>query len=320
MILTPKILVVVSLFCIAFLCWGQFKLLLPVSIFYTAIEVQQQRIIDINEENDNNNDGNTDLCQLYAPECESLEVVRQKWNYQAEYNQTWCCEEHVYLRQAVLEMWDALTELRVPAWMESGSALGIARHNGTQIPWEYDADISIIVSTDPKNISMGVVPYPEELYTPLVLENGKKKQAKKWCNRMLSRLQSNMNATRHRQNNPYSTRVESVEWTYRFIKFWGNGEGQFNFYKHWHLVDNRTIISQVDLFAVMPVGEAKVIDGIMRTPFGYGPKKHNDKEYQYYQFPPSECQFVSKLLFLVCGVASKPPQCAATNQNQLSLI
>eukprot|EP00546_Thalassionema_frauenfeldii_P006358 CAMPEP_0178925770 /NCGR_PEP_ID=MMETSP0786-20121207/18118_1 /TAXON_ID=186022 /ORGANISM="Thalassionema frauenfeldii, Strain CCMP 1798" /LENGTH=290 /DNA_ID=CAMNT_0020600731 /DNA_START=385 /DNA_END=1258 /DNA_ORIENTATION=- len=39
------------------------------------------------------------------------------------------------------------TNWNVTAWMESGSALGIARHNFTQVPWETDADIAMVVST-----------------------------------------------------------------------------------------------------------------------------------------------------------------------------
>ena len=42
-------------------------------------------------------------------------------------------------------MFAVLTRLNATVFLESGSALGQRRHNGTQVPWEYDADIGVMI-------------------------------------------------------------------------------------------------------------------------------------------------------------------------------
>ena len=48
----------------------------------------------------------------------------------------------------MLDMFGALKTLNKTGWMDSRSAIGILRHAGTQIPWDDDGDVGILVHED----------------------------------------------------------------------------------------------------------------------------------------------------------------------------
>ena len=48
----------------------------------------------------------------------------------------------------VIEVLDVLKIFNDTAAMDRVSTIGVARHNGTQVPWETDTDITFLVDTD----------------------------------------------------------------------------------------------------------------------------------------------------------------------------
>jgi hypothetical protein len=79
----------------------------------------------------------------YAPECKSQEELAKRWGDSVvyRYNRLSCCKIHSALRVAIVEMFTVLDKHRIISFLEAGSALGVVRHNGTQVPWTFDADI-----------------------------------------------------------------------------------------------------------------------------------------------------------------------------------
>ena len=67
------------------------------------------------------------------------------------YSQSYCCKVHVPQRYAILEIMNALERNNVISFLESGTILGLRRHEGKQIPWTFDADIGFVVDGDAEN-------------------------------------------------------------------------------------------------------------------------------------------------------------------------
>jgi len=51
-----------------------------------------------------------------------------------DYDQKFCCTKHQDLRDAMMDVWNALDHFNVMAWMEGGAAIRIARHGGRIVP------------------------------------------------------------------------------------------------------------------------------------------------------------------------------------------
>ena len=85
-------------------------------------------------------------CRQRAPECVSALNVRRRWGegVAADYNQSTCCRTHPAIREVMVDLMGALNQASVPWFLESGSVLGIVRHNNTQVPWETDGDIAVV--------------------------------------------------------------------------------------------------------------------------------------------------------------------------------
>lgn len=79
----------------------------------------------------------------YAPECKTQEELEKRWGDSVidRYNRLSCCKIHSALRVAIVEMFTVLDKHGIISFLEAGSALGVVRHNGTQVPWTFDADI-----------------------------------------------------------------------------------------------------------------------------------------------------------------------------------
>ena len=89
---------------------------------------------------------NDEQCRQRAPECVSALNVRRRWGegVAADYNQSTCCRTHPAIREVMIELMGALNQASVPWLLESGSILGVIRHNNTQVPWETDGDIAVV--------------------------------------------------------------------------------------------------------------------------------------------------------------------------------
>ena len=85
-------------------------------------------------------------CRQRAPECVSALNVWRRWGegVAADYNQSTCCRTHPAIREVVIDLMEALNQASVPWFLESGSLLGVVRHNNTQVPWETDGDIGVV--------------------------------------------------------------------------------------------------------------------------------------------------------------------------------
>jgi hypothetical protein len=82
-----------------------------------------------------------------ADECESDAEIGRKWGYGLDYSRVVCCKRHPTTKAGVIKVFAALEMLGIPAFLESGSVLGVVRHNNRLIPWETDADIGFVVRT-----------------------------------------------------------------------------------------------------------------------------------------------------------------------------
>ena len=226
-------------------------------------------------------------CAAYTPECESAQVIKTKWHYgKDDYNQIKCCKEHRFIRDSMTELWGALDHFNVTAWMDHGSAIGVARHGGTQVPWDYDGDIAVLMDFDEKAGNW----YPNK-HPPLILHD--KDEANKWLDRLVSYV-----FDKQQQRAKGKKNVEMHEkWSYHFVHF-----------------DERCVQMQLhvpggrlDLFGVRDQSrkmtkwsdkmEVKMIDNILRQPvnyFGCFQKKSNHNEHSFYTYPPVPCTFYGK--------------------------
>ena len=90
-----------------------------------------------------------DQCRELAPECEPSErlesLLVSRSSPLKSYDRAQCCRDHPWLREGVGVIFKVLGNAGLALSLESGSALGHERHNGTQIPWETDGDIAVLV-------------------------------------------------------------------------------------------------------------------------------------------------------------------------------
>ena len=70
----------------------------------------------------------------YATECEPDDKIVKKWGktVTTRYSQSYCCKVHVPQRYAILEIMNALERNNVISFLESGTILGLRRHEGKQ--------------------------------------------------------------------------------------------------------------------------------------------------------------------------------------------
>jgi len=227
-------------------------------------------------------------CAAYTPECESAEVIKTKWHYgKDDYNQTKCCYEHRLIRDGMTELWDALDHFNVTAWMTCGSAIGIARHGGTQVPWDKDGDISVLMDFDEEARDW----YRNE-HPPLILHD--KDEASEWLDRLVGyvfdkqqqKVEGKRNATMREK------------WSYRFIHF-----DERCVQIHLEIPGGGGRI--IDLIGVRDQSrsskkdkmEVKMFDNILRQPvnyFGCFQKESNHNEHSYYTYPPVPCTYYGK--------------------------
>ena len=86
----------------------------------------------------------------YAPECASRSELTTRWGQgiveKDSYEEDECCRIHSCIRTHLPRVFSALKRHGFDAWLVYGSALGQIRHNGTQIPWDRDADLAVMVA------------------------------------------------------------------------------------------------------------------------------------------------------------------------------
>ncbi len=231
-------------------------------------------------------------CAAYTPECESEEVIKTTWHYgKDDYSQTNCCNEHRLIRDGMTQLWDALDQFNVTAWMEGGSAIGVARHGGTQIPWEYDGDIAVLMDFDEEAREW----YPNE-HPPLILHD--KDEASEWLDHLVDYMFDKQQQQQRVKEKRNATMPE--KWSYHFVHF-----------NEWCVQIHLTLTipglsKNLDLFGVRDQSrsskedkkmELKMIDNILRQPvnyFGCFHKESNHNEHSYYVFPPVPCTYYGK--------------------------
>ena len=88
-----------------------------------------------------------------APECEPRSEVVRKFGYTGEYDADKCCHVHSLIRDAVPLIVAALHAWNITCFLDSGSVIGVRRHDGRQIPWDYDSDIGFLIDGDAITLS-----------------------------------------------------------------------------------------------------------------------------------------------------------------------
>lgn len=225
-------------------------------------------------------------CESFAPECEAHEVLSSKWGEAAvhEYGgKESCCKIHGFLRIATLEVFAALESQNVTAWLDGGSTLGIARHNGTQIPWDYDSDIAFLVQGehDEEPPVLGLPSVPAATLDDFMFS-----------------LVAVLNQTTAQR---YGSGDENViHWSVDDIHPNGHDSCiQYHLNMHvrsgGHGGDDATMkAAYVDLFGVQRSSDQppKLIDGATRESVNYPKCFHKEtNEHTYYTLPPVRCRF-----------------------------
>mmetsp|Transcript_13188 Transcript_13188/g.38833 ORF Transcript_13188/g.38833 Transcript_13188/m.38833 type:complete len:507 (-) Transcript_13188:69-1589(-) len=217
-------------------------------------------------------------CISFTPECESHAVVEERWgaNVVRDYNQLSCCIQHGLLRTATVEVFDAISYHNGTAWLDSGSVIGIERHNGTMIPWDGDADIAFLVAAKDEEPVLGLPAAPSWLDGTI-----------HWVEGIVATL--NRNAGTHEEGG------RLANWMYVSVHppKRHNYCMQYNLHKS-TIIQGEIVMAQVDLFGFsrhLPpktIGNETLIS--VNYPGCFRNKRAKDIQ-SYYNVPPSRCRF-----------------------------
>ena len=218
-------------------------------------------------------------CATFTPECEPEDAVATRWGADVlkDYNQTQCCLTLGYLRTAVPQVFAALEENNLTSWLEGGSALGVARHDGGQIPWDYDADINFLYGTDSDELFVDLPP-PVRIRTEGDRDS----------------LGDRIVQTLNRNN-----RQEGTEWAWN----WACRQRKWVKYCVKIQLEKRALAADgthagkllhVDLFGIKRHMAPKLVDGVARASVNYPGCYRNpamEDEHSYHMIPPTRCRF-----------------------------